>query len=382
FITSADEQDTNVFLIRRLPNTASEPWRSFFAPLIPRAPYSNPIKYDSLTLGIVKIRPNGIVPKFVATDTAAVRVAINSMYRQVIDSKAQLFWLVDDLENLAEYRGLVGKYIDSVTSNRRYVDYGDDNKDGVITSDPDLTKTEKLINNVDYYYRLLAYDEGDYFQRTPIKTNNGVEKVNLQQAFPLAQGTALTAQMASVEYDSNAVGGLHNFRLVPGDRQRFSQLYGGHKIQLEFARNILAFNGAYASVDSAYDRNSLNLLEGIYTHTMTVRDLTTNTLLGDFDIYYEPRDCVFSGLFSECSVVQMSPGRVFDADSLLLDTDNFANPFNRNIVTRTGMFSTDRACNAPNRFINGALGIEFDFTMQQLGGYLRVDGIKHIAGDA
>ncbi|MFM8178729.1 MAG: hypothetical protein ACKOAG_06050, partial [Candidatus Kapaibacterium sp.] len=171
FITSADERDTNVFLIRRLPNTASEPWRSFFAPLIPRAPYSNPIKYDSLTLGIVKIRPNGIVPKFVATDTAAVRVAINSMYRQVIDSKAQLFWLVDDLENLAEYRGLVGKYIDSVTSNRRYVDYGDDNKDGVITSDPDLTKTEKLINNVDYYYRLLAYDEGDYFQRTPIKTN-------------------------------------------------------------------------------------------------------------------------------------------------------------------------------------------------------------------
>ncbi len=382
FITSADERDTSVFLIRRIPNTGSEPWRSFFAPLIPRAAYSTPIKYDSLTLGLIRIRPNGIVPKFSATDTAAVRVAINSMYRQVIDSKAQLIWLVDDLENTVEYRTLVGRYIDSVTSNRRYVDYGDDNKDGVVSSDPDLTKTEKLINNVDYYYRLLAYDEGDYFQRTPIKTNNGVEKVNLQQAFPLAQGSSLNSGVTSVEYDTNSLGGLHNFRLVAGDQQRFNELFGGHKIQLEFKRNILAFNGAYASVDSAFDRNSLNLLEGIYTHTLNVRDLTTNTLLGDFDVYYEPQDCVFSGLFSECSVVQMSPGRRFDADSLLADTANFANPFNRSVVTRSGMFSTNRPCNAPNRFINGALGIEFDFTMQQLGGYLRVDGIKHIAGSS
>lgn len=380
FITLPDERDTTVFLIRRIPNTASEPWRSFFAPLIPRAPYSSPIKYDSLTLGIVKIRPNGSVPRFSLTDTAAVRAAVTNMYRQVMDGKAYIFWFVDDLENGAEYRSLVGRYIDSVTFNRKFVDYGDDNRDGVITSDPDLTKTEKLINNVDYYYRLLAYDEGDYFQRTPIKINNGVEKVNLQQAFPLSQGTSLNSGVAAVEYDSNALGGLHNFRLVVGDQQRFNELFGGHKIQLQFKKNTLAFNGAYAAVDSAYDRNSLNLIEGIYTHTLTVKDLTANSTLAEYDVYYEPRDCAFSGLFSECSVVQMSPGRRLYADSIAADTSNFANPFNRSIITRSGSFSTDRVCNAPNRFINGAMGIAFDYTMQQLGGYLRVDGIKHISG--
>ncbi|MFM2133411.1 MAG: hypothetical protein RL156_692 [Bacteroidota bacterium] len=374
--------DTNVFLVRRLPNISAEPWRSFFNPLIPRAPYSKQIPYDTLTLGIFRVRSNGTVPRFSQTDTAAIRVALRSLFKQAVEGKAELVWFRDDIENSALFRSLVDKHMDSITGNRRYVDYGDDNNDGIITTDPDLTKTEKLINNVDYYYKLLAYDEGDYFQRTPIKTNSGVEQLNLKQAFPLAQGTASNTFVSSVEYDTNSLGGLHNFRVVPGDQQRLNDLYGGHTIQLEFKRNTIAFNGAYAAVDTAYDASSLNLIKGLYSHTVSVKDLTSNLTLANYNVYYEPRDCSLSGLFSEASVVYASPSSLTTPDSIALDSSTFISPFNRNIVTRSGSFTSDRSCNAPDRFINGALGIAFDYTLQQFGGYLRVDGVKKVAGEA
>jgi hypothetical protein len=374
--------DTNVFLVRRLPNISAEPWRSFFNPLIPRAPYSKQITYDTLTLGIFRVRSNGTVPRFSQTDTAAIRVALRSLFKQTVEGKAELVWFRDDIENTALFRSLVDRHMDSITGNRQYVDYGDDNNDGIVTTDPDLTKTEKLINNVDYYYKLLAYDEGDYFQRTPIKTNSGVEQLNLKQAFPLAQGSATNTMASSVEYDTNSLGGLHNFRIVPGDQQRLNALYGGHTIELEFKRNTIAFNGAYAAVDTAYDASSLNFVKGLYSHTMSVKDLTTNLTLANYNVYYEPRDCSLSGLFSETSVIYASPSTLTTPDSIAQDSSTFISPFNRDIATRSGSFTSDRICNAPDRFINGALGIAFDYTLQQLGGYLRVDGVKRVAGDA
>lgn len=54
-----------------------------------------------------------------------------------------------------------------ITNNATFVDNGDDNKDGKNEENEDLTKTERLLNNIDYYYWLSAFDEGDYRQATP-----------------------------------------------------------------------------------------------------------------------------------------------------------------------------------------------------------------------
>ncbi len=383
FVTTAVATDSFSFVVRRMPNLAQSPWDSFWFDIMPKGPYSTPQRYDTMSLGIIKVRPNGVIPKWKSGDTAAISAAATSLLKQVIESRAALTWFEDDIENSDVFRAQVDKYIDSATNHRRFVDYGDDDGDGVITTDADVTKTEKLINNVDYYYRLLAYDEGDYFQGTPQKMNNGVDKVNQQQAFPLGQSSMRDSKLLSAEYSTSDLGGLNNFRLVVGDQQRFNQLYANHKIQLQFFAANSVINGLYNMVDTAYDALNLNLLEGFYAHRMRVTDLTTNTVLAEYPVFYEAQDCNFSNLFSECSVVFMGPQRSkLTTESVLADTTSFISPFNRSIVTRYGSFSTDRVCNAPNRFIDGALGIAFDFALQQFGGYLRPISITRTAGSA
>ncbi len=376
FYTSAVASDKKAFLVRRIPSSAA-PWASFWTAILPKSPQSGPALYDTLTLGILKLLPNA--DSLVRGNADSVGFIL----KQSLVSKATITWMYDDFENSSMFRSQVSKFMDSVTNHHTYVDYGDDNGDGIITTDADLTKTEKLINNVDYYYRLLAYDEGDYFQRTPVKLNSGVDKVNQQQTFPLGQPAQRDAKTTQVAYDSSDLGGLYNFRLLIGDQQRFNELYANHKIQLQFTSDPLAFNGVYAVVDSVYDVANLNILEGVYSHNMRVMDLTTNTVLGNYNIFYEPQDCNFSNLFSECSVLFMGPAlSKLNQDSIRNDVSSFANPFNTNIQTRYGSFSTDRVCSAPNRFINGAMGIAFDFAIQQFGGYLRPFAMKKTASSS
>jgi hypothetical protein len=66
------------------------------------------------------------------------------------------------------------------TNDRTFIDVGDIPEDGFpfgngyISETNDLRTTERLFNNVEYYYKVVAFDEGDYLQPTPMKDNAGL----------------------------------------------------------------------------------------------------------------------------------------------------------------------------------------------------------------
>lgn len=58
-------------------------------------------------------------------------------------------------------------YMREITNNRTFVDIGDDppamgySPDAYILEVDDPTRTERLLNNVEYYYKVISFDEGD-----------------------------------------------------------------------------------------------------------------------------------------------------------------------------------------------------------------------------
>jgi hypothetical protein len=96
-----------------------------------------------------------------------------------------------DIESSKDKRDQIRKevirpYMSKITNNSMFLDNGDDNNDGKVDENEDMTKTEKLLNNIDYYYWLSAFDEGDYVQGTPKKYTSGIDELNIARTMPLA----------------------------------------------------------------------------------------------------------------------------------------------------------------------------------------------------
>lgn len=135
--------------------------------------------------------------------------------------------------NATIVRDAILSIMDSITSHRRLVDVGDDNHDGRVSENSeDLSKNERLLNNVDYYYRVLAYDEGSKQENTPSKINSAIAGINEVRATPEAPpaGTGVNPTIVG----SGGLGGIFNFRFEPIDPERLAQLFGGDTIHFEF----------------------------------------------------------------------------------------------------------------------------------------------------
>ncbi|MBS1913812.1 MAG: hypothetical protein JST22_17625 [Bacteroidetes bacterium] len=125
-------------------------------------------------------------------------------------------------------RDAISDIMDSVTNGRHFIDVGDDNGDGSITSNStDLSQNERLINNVDYYYQVLAYDAGSV-EGTPSKTNSAIAGINEVRATP--EGVQAGASVTPVILPADGLGGIHNFRFNVLDNQRLSQMFAGDTI--------------------------------------------------------------------------------------------------------------------------------------------------------
>ncbi|MBL7999650.1 MAG: hypothetical protein JNL32_13575, partial [Candidatus Kapabacteria bacterium] len=167
------------------------------------------------------------------------------------------------------------------------------------------------------------------------------------------------------------------------DQDRFSTLFGGHEIELEFTRQMLPSFG-YTEIDTFLNATPVEP-KGLYTSQVRVKDVTTNRIIETYTVYYEPSECNFSRLFSESSLLAVSPSTSSwraNYASWLPDTSNFVSPFNRDKQLRIGRFTTDKLCNAPNQFMDGAFGFSFDFAIQQYGGYFRPFSMKVTNGNA
>lgn len=124
--------------------------------------------------------------------------------------------------------------MDSITNHRTFIDVGDDNGDGEIKEvADDLNQNEKLINGVDYYYRVLAFDAGYKDPGTPSKTNTGVTGMNEIRATPEApqSGESVDAKIIN----SSGLGGISGPQFLVYDKERLAQLFSGDTIEFKFS---------------------------------------------------------------------------------------------------------------------------------------------------
>ncbi|TAL68982.1 MAG: hypothetical protein EPN82_08710 [Bacteroidetes bacterium] len=326
-------------------------------------------------------------------DTIHLKNTLDSVYSYIQKRYATVKF--PNFESTAPARNeAIIPYMAKITNDRTYIDIGDDNHDGVIDFADEPNKTEKLINNIDYWYKLRAYDEGDYSQSTPVKLVEGdVDNSNVMKVYPLAEAAMKPVKFDVTVVDSSKMGGLYNFRMFALDPDRVSQIYGGHEFELEFVpswdfRTVYLLNNKRAPTDPIPTKDL-----GWYQRELILKDLTANKTIFDGKTWFEPTPCQFSrNNLTEDAASVVSTDQVIDTvnergDKIII---TFGIPADTGKVIQTSHFTTGEFKQQGycyNRYFNsealGTFGFEFDFAMMQMGGRYRPDpSSKIISSDA
>lgn len=316
------------------------------------------------------------------TDTNHVDEVLDSLYTFIQRGQVTVEFPEWEQSQRAINEAII-PYMTKITNNRTFVDIGDDNNDGKIDKNEDPTKTEQLINNVPYYYKVLAYDEGDYTQPTPTKRNDGGDGLpNFASARPSANTVSDDPEFKVVitPEDSLKLGGLFNFKMYAIDRDRLLKNFAGHILQLNFSpywsESSITFAGRSSSQEFKF---------GLYRQRATLTDLETKQVLFDAFLSFEDQPCVvpYRGAFTEDGASFVLSDTVV-VDSISGKEVTFGLINNREVITRTGNFSTGSFRDADPAYCYtlstlppayGTLGFGFDFTIQQYGGRYRPDSL-------
>lgn len=340
-------------------------------------------------------------------DTAQAKAAEDSLVRLILAKKVKgeplLFTDTDDdgktikrpwEETNEVRRGIVAPYIHQITSGRQFYDEGDDDKNGDILYDPNPEQSEKLINNVNYYYAIRSYDEGDYLQGTSSKL--GLRALGLSNTVTTVPLASRPTGPATVDFridpaDSLRIGGIYNLKLLVTDQQRFIQLFAGRTLQLEFFRN-------WFGIDN--DRKPETSDIGLYGLTVYLRDSASQALIGGWSTSLPPQLCGSNSLaayFTENTVtwvdttgaswkVDKTTGLILDTvysssgEIIRVDTTDFQLPDNMDKILRSGSYTTAAPCFG-NKYALGTVGLSFDYAVQQWGGvYRSLDTSDVLAG--
>lgn len=318
--------------------------------------------------------------------TGYVRSVLDSVYKYIqagnLIERVEMYDFVE--EDPYVKNNVILPFMKEVTNDRSFLDIGDDNRNQLLELSDDPDRTEKLINNMDYYYRILAYDEGDWTSGTERKINTGILKsdsyndtdyFNIVKTSPRASNIGDESQFEIIHVDSSLIGGLYNFNFFSLDPQRLNQDFAGHELELEFNPYWDATTLALSS-----DPNATPLTFGIYRSYVTLTDVTSGDLLFEDLLWYEPQACNYSytQLFSEngASVVFTYPAdERIDTISFPPDTITFHKYNNTEMVTRSGEFTTGDFTQQGYCYSSsvlppayGTVGFGFNFTLQQYGG--------------
>ncbi len=332
-----------------------------------------------MRLAIDQLRPVPIMEAM--KDSTLIKQALDSIYHYIQVGKATVNF--PDFEGLEEVRSeVIVPYMKEITRGNSFVDIGDDNYSGNITFDENPVKTEKLINNVPYYYKLLAYDEGDFTQPTPQKLNSGfVGLPNVKVVYPRAARVMKQPEFRITYVDTARIGGLYNFKFFAYDPDRAVQLFSGHTLELEFSPSWF-FTRLNITKKVGDATVSKSIPTSLYRSLMILRDKTDNDkiLFNGFTFLEQTSGQIpYRGSFTE------------NAQSWVLDYEavkdtisnimiNMALPSYDTVVTRsslitTGDFKTPGYSYAmgflPPAY--GTIGFSFNYTAQQYGGVYRPD---------
>lgn len=305
-----------------------------------------------------------------------IRNANEFLYEQIKQGNVKIeFPRFEDLDDVR--KKVIEPYMKRITNNRTIVDIGDDNRDNSIFTSPDPTKSERIVNNVDYYYKLLAFDEGDYSQPTPTKQNDASPGLpNLVRTIPGAAEVGKPSLFEITYVDSNKIGGLYNFQFWPIDQDRVNQNFAGHELELEFNPNWQLLDLLLPGRPEA-----ARIYWGLYRSNMRLTSLTSGEVLFNANTQYEVTPCqwayreaftenAFSYVLSDTLIVDPISGRDI----------TFGMPDNKETIIRSGKFSTGDFKTPGYCYTYGmspkamgTLGFSFDFTMKQFGGKYRPD---------
>lgn len=293
---------------------------------------------------------------------------------------------------------LISGYTNTLTNGRVFYDNGDDNSDGTIQETKNLAFSEKLINNVDYFYGVLAFDEGDWL--LPIDGKSNVGKMglpNVARTHPMQArgGTMSKIELVVLPEDRDRMGGIYNVRLDVPEKTRFSQMFSGRTLEVEFTRTWIP---ALDRRDPS--RSGASFHGGFYALIAMMRDSATQRFIGGWGSPLPPELCG-SGASTESGAI---PGYFttnaftwVDADtSIRLDTVwvvgqdgkdsvagfrriiNFGMPFNDSTTIRYGTYTSTARCFSGNRWALGTVGLEFDYAIQQSGGRYRAKATGNV----
>lgn len=254
-------------------------------------------------------------------------------------------------------RAAITSIMDSLTHGRTFIDVGDDNQDGQVSeNEDDLSKNERLLNNVDYYYQVLAYDAGSTEEHTPSKSNSAIAGINEIKATPEAPASGYTVTPTIV--GSNGLGGIFNFHFNTLDADRLGQLFGGDTIHFEFQPVNLQ------NVDS----NTVNFY---YANSVTATSKRTGQQLLRF---YVPYDFKFTDRADSALNILVN----FFNGEVLLPYQSHATDtsfYNAKDVRSTivGSYTPDPARPQVNTvgIYNSTFSVGFDYSITQYGDSLR-----------
>lgn len=315
-------------------------------------------------------------------DTNHVIEVLNFVYKSLVEGKAKVDF-PDWEQSYRARKNCIVPYFKEATDGRIFTDIGDDNRDAKLTKNTDPTKTEGLINNIPYLYSLIAYDEGDYNQPTPRKSNDASEGLpNFTRVIPTAATVSADPDVKIIitPEDSLKIGGLYNFKFFTLDKDRFLQNFAGHDLELTFfpywRQNTINFPGRGETGAFKF---------GLYQTRAVMKDLTTDRILFDGLISYEDQPCnpLYRGSFTEDAGSYVLSDTVI-VDSITGKNITFGIMSNKEIRTRSGRFSTGSFRDADPAYCYtlamqppayGTFGFGFDFTIHQYGGRYRPDSL-------
>ncbi len=344
------------------------PWGQYFYQTLPQQGRLQEIArlrfgqfiVDSLRVAELQITTNTTVGNVTTSTVSAMPFVFTAANTPLVREAMYKYWE----EGLGRFEftkfenerftidSLIIPFMTLITGNRTFVDFGDDNNNGRIETTDKIETTEKILNNVDYYYKLRSFDEGEYWsQNTPSKLNDGVEGINTVRAVALASHAGFKSEVKIESVDSDRMGGFYNFRVSVFDQERLNQLFPGKVLRIEFDPFFLLVEAPRLTA-----KGGTQEINGVFLSSISVIDTTVepNRQLDNSITFLEPipnQIDFYRSIFSENGAVYLGNDTI--PASTKTDTTW--------IIQRSGTWEDPSP-------IQQTIGFAFDYTIQQWGG--------------
>ncbi len=237
-----------------------------------------------------------------------------------------------------------------------YLDVGDNNHDGI------LTGSEGLLNNVTYYYYLVAYNEYDSLNKVGplytalVKGRNFVSGIPNKPVFlaPFSSDTASNIHDCTAGADNPKFGGVQRIHLDIVDTGIFSKLFTNDTINVSFQPRWVELNTLF--LDQSYMQTYVDVTD---TKKLPDGSLQVNKT---YKTMQNPGASLYAYYFP--TVV---PGGtiVYHVDGTYTADSTFG-----------AQFTTDNSTFAPNQTIDRAFSVLTDVNLEQLSAPYRLSAVS------